>query len=209
MPLEQGLPLLERRAVRARRALYVYLGVLPFSVMATAAEIMGWVDIETETPDIRSMVAVIVMIITLIIMIVTTVLVAMWIYRAHAILKFTRAEGPTMDPTWAVGWYFIPIANLFKPYDAMRQLWTRSGTDAVTGQGRGILNVWWGSWIVASILGNASALPSSSPDILRLTPMLAMISDGMMMLAGWSLTRIIAAITEAQTSRLGVASTFG
>jgi hypothetical protein len=137
------------------------------------------------------------------------VLVAMWIYRAHANLKFTRAEEPMTAPSWAVGWYFIPIANLVKPFRAMRQLWTRSGTPAITGQQASVLNIWWGAWILGSILSNPSALRSNAADTVQISLWLAMISDGLMMVAAWLLAKIIAAITEAQESSMGYQATFG
>jgi hypothetical protein len=171
-PLDRGLPLLDRYAHRARFALYAYMGVLPFSTLETAAEWAGWVDAENGGSDPWSTVALAILIVTFVVMIVTMILVAMWIYRAHAHLKFTRAQGPTMDPSWAIGWYFIPIANLVKPFDAMRQLWTRSGTREVTDGRTSILKFWWGAWILANIFSNASVLPSSSPAIMQIAPAL-------------------------------------
>jgi hypothetical protein len=59
-------------------------------------------------------------------LLVSIIAVAMWIHRAHANLYEAGAEGLQFTPGWAVGWYFIPFANLFKPFQAMRELWTRS-----------------------------------------------------------------------------------
>lgn len=52
-------------------------------------------------------------------------------------------------PGWAVGWYFIPIANLWKPYVAMRDI-VRASTLEV-GLSGWLLPTWWTLWIVSQI----------------------------------------------------------
>lgn len=52
---------------------------------------------------------------------------------------------PTITPGWAAGWYFIPIAFLWKPYEAMREIWINLfGNNA----SRGLLLSWWIFWIL-------------------------------------------------------------
>lgn len=50
-------------------------------------------------------------------------------------------------PGWAVGWYFIPIANLWKPFAAMRDIVATS----TSGQALPsfLLPMWWALWIVS------------------------------------------------------------
>ena len=50
-------------------------------------------------------------------------------------------------PGWAVGWYFIPIANLWKPFAAMRDIVTTSTLRQ--GPPAFLLPVWWTLWIVS------------------------------------------------------------
>jgi len=85
------------------------------------------------------------------------ILVGRWIYRASANAHALSTE-MTITPGMAVGWYFIPIANLFKPYQAMREIWMASH---FRGNWHGepspsILVGWWGLWIVVNILDNIS-----------------------------------------------------
>lgn len=53
------------------------------------------------------------------------------------------------SPGWAVGWYFIPIANFWKPFVAMRDLvhasTQRGGLPAF------LLPTWWTLWVVSNI----------------------------------------------------------
>jgi len=80
----------------------------------------------------------------------TIILAAVWIYRAATNLRALDVQGLTIGPGWAVGWYFIPIANFWKPYQAMREIWqassrTRQWQDLATPS---LLPAWWGLWLL-------------------------------------------------------------
>jgi hypothetical protein len=94
---------------------------------------------------------------TFLALILCYVVVGRWIYRAsvnaHAI-----SDEMTISPGWAVGSYFIPILNLFRPFQAMREIWLASH---LRGNWQpeptpGLLVGWWALWIVTNILGNVS-----------------------------------------------------
>ena len=56
----------------------------------------------------------------------TLVLVLMWIHRANYNAHQLGAAEMKFTPGWAIGWYFIPIAMLWKPYQAMKEIWQAS-----------------------------------------------------------------------------------
>ena len=56
-------------------------------------------------------------------------------------------------PGWAEGWYFIPLANFVKPYQAMKEIWIATFRG---GGNSGILLVWWLCWVFSGILDNIS-----------------------------------------------------
>ena len=82
----------------------------------------------------------------------TAILVLTWIYRANHNARQLGAADMRFTPGWAVGWYFIPIAWFWKPYQAMTEIWRAS----VNPSGWGavpvspLLRWWWGLWIVPS-----------------------------------------------------------
>lgn len=85
------------------------------------------------------------------------VVVGMWIYRASANAHAISDE-MTISPGWAIGWYFVPIMNLFRPFQAMREIWMASH---FKGNWHGepapaILGWWWGLWLASNILANIS-----------------------------------------------------
>jgi len=84
-----------------------------------------------------------------------------WIYRmslnAHAL-----AVAPDMkiSPAWGVGWFFVPFASLWKPFQGVRESWQVSaasgGPDWHLLPVPGLLRWWWGLWLASNIVGNVS-----------------------------------------------------
>lgn len=88
----------------------------------------------------------------------TIVVFAMWIYRANLNSRALGAQNMTFTPGWSVGYYFIPFLNLWRPYQAMKEIWkTSKNPVAWGGEERGaILPWWWLFFLITSMLGNAS-----------------------------------------------------
>lgn len=85
--------------------------------------------------------------------VLSIVFFCMWTHRVVANSYAFGGRFNEITPGWAVGWYFIPFANLVKPYQALKQAWqtTHDETDAP-----GVLPAWWGLWIASNIIGNIS-----------------------------------------------------
>ncbi len=89
---------------------------------------------------------------------VSGILILVWIYRANARARQRGALNLRFTPGWSIGWYFIPIANLWKPFQAMNEIW-RASTDPENWASKPaslILSWWWFFWIVSGMAGNAS-----------------------------------------------------
>jgi hypothetical protein len=88
--------------------------------------------------------------------IATFVVFGRWIVLAHRNLPALGAQYLEYRPGWAVGWFFIPIANLWKPFQAMRSLWrySHSVQQPDLQDSTWVLPVWWTLWLVSSFLGN-------------------------------------------------------
>ena len=93
------------------------------------------------------------------IVIITVALFCIWIHRAHRNLKSLNANNLEYSPKWAVVWLFVPIMNLFRPYQVMKEIWKASdpGVDAAddtawqNAPGSPILGWWWGFWLAANL----------------------------------------------------------
>jgi hypothetical protein len=94
--------------------------------------------------------------VNLVLLIACLFAVGRWIYRASLNAHALGSE-MTISPGWAVGWYFVPFANLVKPFHAMREIWLASHeSDGSFEERVPILGWWWGLWIVTNILSNAA-----------------------------------------------------
>lgn len=82
----------------------------------------------------------------------------LWIYRVSENLHALSREPLTFTPGWAVGWFFIPFANLYKPYRVMREIWRVCHRAEMTTDI--VVNVWWALW-VASLLLRQHASPET------------------------------------------------
>ena len=65
-------------------------------------------------------------IIYLINLIISGFLILKWIHRANYNSHRLGAENMEFTSGWSIGYYFIPILALFKPYQAMKEIWQTS-----------------------------------------------------------------------------------
>jgi hypothetical protein len=59
-------------------------------------------------------------------------------------------------PGWAVGWHFIPVACLWKPFCAMREIWVASehaSDDWRIEPASCLVGLWWGFRLMSFISG--------------------------------------------------------
>jgi len=78
-----------------------------------------------------------------------------WFYRVYRNCRTLGAENLGRSAGWAVGSFFVPIANLFVPYLAMREAWMVSGNPRNwrSEPVGGIVHMWWTFSITASVIG--------------------------------------------------------
>ena len=83
------------------------------------------------------------------------ILVGCWIYRASA-NAHTLSSEMTISPGWAVGSYFIPILNLFRPFQGMKEAWLASHFRGNWHDqaAPGLLILWWTLWLGVGFLDN-------------------------------------------------------
>lgn len=209
--LEQGLAVLDGRTRWVKLLIAAYVVASLAVVAGQLGEIAGSVDLEAEDGNLAVQMIVSLAYLALsVVFIASIVLVAMWIYRAHANV---RTAGITLEvtPGWAVGWFFVPIANLFKPFQAMRELWNASHntSDGYTQESPPALKLWWGFWIVSNVITNISARAMFSGEPGAMDANALDVIGGLLSIpAAWFLWQIVRQVNEAQRSTLSAASTF-
>jgi uncharacterized protein DUF4328 len=85
---------------------------------------------------------------------VSLITLLVWVYAVHVNLPALGATKLDFTPGWSVGWFFIPIMNLFKPYQAVSEIWYRSQAAPHDGRpalGAALVGWWWGLRIASAI----------------------------------------------------------
>jgi hypothetical protein len=213
LSLEDGLDVLDRRSRRVRQIVYAYLVATLAYCAVLAGDVAGILDLETEDPGGLELVGVAVAFVYAVIFIASVVIIARWIYRAHANVRASGGQNLDVTPGWAVGWFFVPIANLFKPFQAMRELWNASHLehDYFVQESPALLKLWWGFWIVGNLISNLSLrfAFSDAEKAGAVGSMLDLAGCVLLLVSAWFLLRAVQAINTAQRSTLSAAATFG
>ncbi len=102
----------------------------------------------------------------LVLWIVTGIVFLTWIHRANRNARALGAKDMRFTPGWAVGWYFVPIMSLWKPFQAMREIWQASAEPGNWQVVRtpALLGWWWALFLGAQILAQVGYQLSKSID---------------------------------------------
>jgi hypothetical protein len=99
-----------------------------------------------------------------------------WLSRAYrnldAVARGIRRHGHG----WAIGGWFVPILNLWRPKEIVNDVWRSGGTEPPP-----LLGVWWGGFIVSNWLSNIalrSAFTGDTPEEIRNGSIAYLIADG-------------------------------
>lgn len=207
----QGIGVLEQRARLASFATWAVIATSAALMLIELGQGFGVIDVEYMS-DTMALVFVVVGGGFTLAFLVSVILVAMWIHRGHRNLHEYGLDGLEFTPGWAVGWYFIPFANLVKPFQAMRELWNAStgAGESFSSDAPGFMNAWWGTWLLGNIISNISSSMADSFDAstLQLSAMLGAASGAFTIVSAWLLLRLIREITAGQAQGLGVREVF-
>lgn len=213
----QGLVSLAARARALRIFLWLFVGLSAIGIPYAL-----WQDYAYSETAIPTAVLRMIMLAyggaSLITLLGCAILIPMWTYRAWANLHTLGLRGLRRSPGWAAGSFFVPIAGLFVPFLAMRELFNRStGEDEDRADASaGDVTSWWTCWIAGNLIQGfvvLTAIFNTNGLVFIVTPQimtqaLTVFGNLLMMGAGWFLIRTVGEITTAQSSSAGISETF-
>ena len=96
-------------------------------------------------------------------LIIAAVFFIRWFYLAHRNLGSLSDRPVARDSRWTIWGFFVPILNLIRPQQLMREIWTitsgrwQEEPSRVVGLTRPSdpVNLWWGLFLATGFLGNA------------------------------------------------------
>ena len=137
-----------------------------------------------------------------------------WFYRVRENLPALRINDARWSPGWAVGWWFVPIFMLFRPYQIAKEIWKASSLTAASNNWReagtpSLLKIWWGLFILGTILYNAStrmllhSLYAGKPNIDQLinASIMDTVATSIWIVATIPAILVVRNITRRQTER--------
>lgn len=96
---------------------------------------------------------------TLLMVLIAGIVSLKLLYRLRSNVDSFGATGLESTAGWSVGWFFVPLVNLWKPLGATRQTWQASTSPQnwQSVQVPGILGAWWLFWILMTVVGRISS----------------------------------------------------
>lgn len=160
--------MLKSNEQRAKIAIYLVLSVLIVEVISLISDFMQYELLqnsangtslsmdEANANDTRQQ---IIGIVYLILYLISAITFIQWFRRAYFNLH-TRVNNLTYEEGWAAGAWFVPIVNLFRPFQIMKEMYNETcrilGTDNTNiakPLTTNALGIWWTLWIISGVLG--------------------------------------------------------
>ncbi len=150
---------------------------------------------------------------TLIATIGTGVVFLAWMHRSYRNLPALRASGLKFSPGWAVGAWFVPFLNFWRPYEITAEMSRASHPDYVGDDADAwpaaplppYLGVWWAMWILGGVVGWILVrLVLQRPDDLdgiRVQSTFLLIGDGISLIAAGLAIAVVLGIANGQEDK--------
>jgi len=137
-----------------------------------------------------------------------------WVYRASRNLRQFGAQKLRFSPRWAAGYFYVPVYGLWRPYQAMREIWQASeAEDGASPIARAavrtpkLLPWWWSFYLLMNYTGfrvlGATLRAETLPDYSRVAAFSAM-QDVFTLVAAILAVAVIRNIEARQARRLGL-----
>jgi hypothetical protein len=133
----------------------------------------------------------------------TAIVLFVWFNRSNRNARaFGNAEYMQFGPN-AWGWFFCPLLNLWKPFQAFRELWNTSQEPAKYEPPPVYFGAWWGFWLGGGVLGNlaASMLNQTKVEALVTASGLSIAASVCSIVAAGCLILVVRGIARVQEER--------
>ncbi|MFJ2027049.1 DUF4328 domain-containing protein [Streptomyces sp. NPDC087897] len=144
----------------------------------------------------------------------TAVVFIVWFHRTRRNAEVFDAGVQRMGPGWAVGGWFVPVANFWLPYRVARGVWeagARTGPDAGWRTvPRTPLTLWWGAWVASLLAARVTERMwerAEGPEEIARAAGLVAASDALDIVAAVLAVLFVRAVTRMQVERAACSGT--
>ena len=99
-----------------------------------------------------------------IIFVIASIIFLVWVNRANKNINSFQRPVPRFTSGWAVGWFFIPIMSLFRPYQVVSEIWKASNPEIDPElntvehlPSSAVVALWWAFFLLSNFIGNIAA----------------------------------------------------
>ena len=135
-----------------------------------------------------------------------------WLNRSYNNLYPLKPTHLEYSSGWAVGWWFIPFANLVKPFQVVREIWWESDPlipaeqtflTASLHRAPAYMGFWWAAWLISNITFNilANVFDPDKPDSVYVSGYLFVVSGIASFVAAGFVIYLVLDITKRQETR--------
>ena len=96
----------------------------------------------------------------ILIYLIAGILFLVWVHRANKNLHYFEKPILRFTPGWAVGWFFVPFMNLYRPYQVIAEVAKASDPEVNPTFNRveneptpAIIKWWWALFLLSSFIG--------------------------------------------------------
>lgn len=144
----------------------------------------------------------------------TAVLFVIWFHRTRRNAEVFESGVQRMGPGWAVGGWFVPVANLWFPYRVASGIWEASVRLHPDGGWRTVpktvLNLWWGGWVVSVLVSRIAVSQwdrAREPEQVSDAAALVAAADALDAVAAVLAIVFVRTVTRMQVERAGIRQT--
>lgn len=105
----------------------------------------------------------------LLVFVITGITFLTWINRANKNCRNFGAKNMKFTSGWSIGYYFVPFLNLYKPYQAMKEIWkiSKNPQNWENEKGSWLLVTWWWLWLVNGFISYATFKQTMKSETLK------------------------------------------
>jgi hypothetical protein len=136
---------------------------------------------------------------------------SLWIHRATSNGPALGGAQLRFTPGWAVGWFYVPIANLFRPFQVVSEVWRTSDprVGMTTAEQRAAMKVsplvtaWWTLFVLAALISRYVffSIRSDTADSLHGAAIADIVGSVSLIVAGILAVALVGAIDTRQTQK--------
>jgi len=147
----------------------------------------------------------------LVALIACAILFIVWFAPAYRNLRVLGVPDLRFGPGWAIGAWFVPVLNLWRPKQIANDIWRGSDPEApasLAGELQlrpvaPLVTGWWAAWIVSGVIGTVFAVVWADSDLesLRSAATWEIVAELVGILAAGLAMALVRRVTSMQAAR--------